>query len=219
VLSAQDAAVRGQNLVGLMFYQSPVPPPPGGGGPPLNPEVSKAIAALTEVTHALKEATMGNHFLYLTETKKLLLAVMGADELMRTLRRKGQTGDQPALFRQELRHQVEAFALMSQLDAESIKQAAIDAENAYPTAVEANPPSSRAGVLVDMLRRRVPSDSQPAEATLRQQPLQLLWADRPEVFIKLLELYPHAVDYCSQLLIGTNQSLRRLTTPPAAPAS
>lgn len=192
-----------------MFYQSPF----------ASPAASPAVPpAFNEVTQALKQATAGNSFQYMAETKKLCLAVCAAEEMASTLRSRSQNFDPRKLFHQELQNQILAFALMRVLP-ENVVKTSMQAANA---AAQADPGSmSAAGRLARELEQAAGEKQETVEAVqeaLMAQPLFRVASQMPEVWANLEQQYEQCAPYAANLM-GTLKSSMGMLVNAAANAA
>ena len=187
------------------------PPPYTPNLPPPDP----SLQTFNAVTQALRVLVADSVFLYVAECKKLSLAVMEASEIFRTLQRKNEPVDAPAIFRQELQNQILGFALMRLLDVEDVKKAAQTANEISMEALNQTPPMSRTGVLVREMENVASGklDEQKIQEELMAQPLFRLSSQQPEVLKGLEEVFDKVADSIPMLLQSTNATLAQLGAP------
>ena len=196
---------------------------------PVNVQKSPGEQAFSEVRQALKAETVDTPTLFMVESKKLGLGIVEAFELLCTYRRRGLEFNQAQILRQELQHQVMAFALMRVLNDEDIKGAAVRTQEKLSEAAQGNPPMTRAGLLVREMEALIEQNEQ-TEEIIKQalviQPLFRVMSQKPEVLDKLDEHYPQIALTVPQLVAGINESLVQLMQmqtggyrPPQAPSA
>ena len=194
-----------------MFYQSPFASPTS---------VPAAPPAFNEVTQALRQATAGNSFLYMAETKKLCLAVCGAEELASALKARNQSFDAKKLFHQELQNQILAFALLRVLPDAVVKTCMQAASAAAQTDPEAT--SSGASRLTRELEAAAGESEETVKAVqeaLMDQPLFRIASQNPEVFANLEVQYETCSPYAGQLMKTLKSSMGLLVTAAANAAA
>lgn len=190
-----------------MFYQSPFASP--AATPAVPPQFN-------EVTQALRQATTTNSFQYMVETKKLCLAVCGAEEVASGLRAAGQSFEPNKVFHQELQNQILAFALMRVLPEDTVKQC-MQVANAAAQA-GAGPVMSAAGRLARELESAAGESKEMVDRVqeaLLAQPLFRLASQMPQVFANLEVAYEPCAPYAAQLMGGLKSSMAMLVTAAA----
>lgn len=194
-----------------MFYQSPFASP--SAAPAVPP-------AFNEVTQALRQVTAGNSFLYMVETKKLCLAVCGAEEVASALKSRNQAFDPKKIFHQELQNQILSFALLRVLP-EAVVKTCIQAANA---AAQADSDSAVSGSA--RLARELEAAAGESEDTVKavqeslvEQPLFRMASQMPEVFANLEVQYEACSPYAAQLMKTLKSSMGLLVSAAANAAA
>lgn len=180
---------------------------------PVNVQKSPGELAFSEVRQALKAETAETPTQFMVESKKLGLGIVEAYELLCNYKRRGLEFNQGQILRQELQHQVMAFALMRVLPDEDIKASAVRTQEKIHEAATANPPMTRAGLLVKEMEALVemsPESEEAIKAGLVIQPLFRVLSQKPEVFTALEEHYPQIALTVPQMVSGINESLVQL---------
>ena len=180
---------------------------------PVNVQKSPGEQAFAEVRAALKAETAEAPVVFMMESKKLCLGIVEAYELLANHRRRSLDCDQGAILRQELQHQVMAFALMRVITDDEIKAAAIRSSEKFHEGANATPPVTKAGLLVREMESVIDQDPETEEAikaALVSQPLFRVLSQTPEVFTNLEQHYPEIALNVPNLVAGTNESLVQL---------
>lgn len=194
----------------MTFY-----PPSQLGSNPGAPQ-DPALQAFNDITQALRAVIPDNSlFLYVTECKKLSLAIMEAAEITRILQRRREPVDGAAILHQEIQNQIAGLALMRLLPAEDVKKAAQVAGDSFMDALQETPPLSRTGVLVREIEALAADrlDGAAVQQELMSQPLFRLQSVSPEAFQSLEKVYERLADSIPMLLASTNATLAQLGPP------
>lgn len=190
-----------------MFYQSPFASPVAA---PVAPP------AFNEVTQALRQATAGNSFIYMAETKKLCLAVCGAEEVASALKGRGQAFEAKKIFHQELQNQILGFALMRVLPEATVKDCIQSANAAAQAGADAT--ISNAARLTRELEAAAGESEETVKAVqeaLLEQPLFRMASQSPEVFANLEQQYEACSPYAASLMKTLKTSMGMLVTAAA----
>lgn len=180
-------------LYGVPPY-APTPKPPGE-------------QALTDLRRAIQEECQQNAVLYLAESKKLCMAVSEAYTLKGEYERRGL--QPPDLLRQELQHQLLAYALMRLLPEEAVKAALERAGARSEAALNLNPPMSRVAVLVGELEGGAPADlheDKVAEA-LAAQPMFRVMGQAADAVDVLATHFAEVAPKATQLVLGNQEAI------------
>lgn len=194
-----------------MFYQSPFASPTAAPAAP---------PAFNEVTQALRQVTAGNSFVYMAETKKLCLAVCGAEEAASAMKARNQSFDVKKLFHQELQNQILAFALLRVLPEAVVKTCMQAASAAAQT--DSDGSVSAAARLTRELETAAGESEETVKAVqeaLMEQPLFRLASQSPEVFANLEVQYEACSPYAGQLMKTLKSSMGMLVTAAANAAA
>ncbi len=179
-------------LYGVPPY-APTPKPPGE-------------QALTDLRRAIQEECQQNAVLYLAESKKLCMAVSEAYTLKGEYERRGLQA--PDLLRQELQHQLLAYALMKLLPEEAVKAALERAGARSEAALNLNPPMSRVAVLVGELEGGAQADLEDKVAeALAAQPLFRVMGQASESVDILATHYAEVAPKATQLVLGNQEAI------------
>lgn len=194
-----------------MFYQSPFASPTAAPAAP---------PAFNEVTQALRQVTAGNSFLYMAETKKLCLAVCGAEEVASAMKARNQSFDAKKLFHQELQNQILAFALLRVLP-EAVVKTCMQAANAAAQADSdsALSPAARLTRELEAAAGESEDTVKAVQEALLEQPLFRMASQMPEVFTNLEVQYEACSPYAGQLMKTLKSSMGMLVTAAANAAA
>lgn len=191
---------------------------------PVNVQKSPGEQAFAEVRNALKQETKDTPVQFMMESKKLCLAIVEAYELVCTYRRKSAECDQAAILKQEIQHQLMAFALMRVLSDDDIKACAIATHENFHEVATANPPMSKSGLMVqhmESMLEQTPELEEAIKGALVVQPLFRVFHQQTEVFAKLEQHYPEIAHTLPTLVAGANESLVQFmqmqSRPPSGP--
>lgn len=180
-------------LYGVPPY-APQPKPPGE-------------QALTDLRRALQEECQQQAVQYLAESKKLCMAVSEAYSLRGEYERRGLPA--PDLLRQELQHQLLAYALMRVLPEEASKTALDRASARSDSALGMNPPMSRVALLVGELESAAPAELEDRVAeALAAQPLFRVMGQASETVDVLATHYHEVAHKATQLVLGNQEAIQ-----------
>jgi hypothetical protein len=155
----------------------------------------------------------------MAETKKLCLAVCGAEEVASAMRSRGQSFEVNKLFHQELQNQILAFALMRVLPDHVVKTS-MQAAGAAAQA-DSSGTVSAAGRLARELEQAAGENEETVKAVqeaLLAQPLFRLASQQPQVFANLEQQYEKCAAYAATLM-GTLKSSMGMLVNAAANAA
>lgn len=179
-------------LYGVPPY-APTPKPPGE-------------QALHDLRRALQEECQQNAVLYLAESKKLCMAISEAYTLRGEYERRGLST--PDLLRQELQHQLLAYALLRLLPEEAGKAALERAAARSDSALTLNPPMSRVALLVGELETSASADLEgPVAEALAVQPLFRVMGQSADAVETLSQHYHDVAPKATQLVLGNQEAI------------